>query len=217
MNSTTIKQERQDAGWPDECHIAVVGATGAGKSSFVNALRGIRNGHPGAAPVGTSGTTREVHRYLGYNSDDFWIHDVHGVGTESVEAAGYFSAYNLRLYDCVLVVYSDQRRAVDLRILEACDYRHVPVCLVRTQSDQSIRNIVYNYGMALADAMEILIEDILGDINSAFHAAELPDKLQQSVFLVKKNGLYSSVTGCGGGKYGINEQYLVKKLSSVNR
>ncbi|PYI01346.1 hypothetical protein BO78DRAFT_436172 [Aspergillus sclerotiicarbonarius CBS 121057] len=208
----TIERERYDAGWPDGFHFAVMGASGTDKSSLVNALSEVQNSHPDAAPVGTTETTREVHRYEVRRNEVMWMHDIPSVSAASVEEASFFSTYKLRLYDLVLVVYSDRLREVELKILEACDYRHVPVCLVRTNSDQTIRNIMDDKGMTLNVAKKYYVETTLDYIDRVFQDAELPDELNKSVFLVNKSGLYNYVKYEDAGEYGIHEDRLVEML-----
>ncbi|KAG6326345.1 hypothetical protein ID866_12744, partial [Astraeus odoratus] len=44
-------------------HFAVAGISGGGKSSIINAFRGLKNKSPGAAPSGITETTLEITRY----------------------------------------------------------------------------------------------------------------------------------------------------------
>ncbi|KAG2063176.1 hypothetical protein BDR04DRAFT_1197861, partial [Suillus decipiens] len=48
---------------PGFLHLAVIGSSGSGKSSFINAVRGLSNNDPIAAPTGTVETTTTVTRY----------------------------------------------------------------------------------------------------------------------------------------------------------
>jgi GTPase Era involved in 16S rRNA processing len=70
---------------PDLIHIAVVGSAGAGKSSFINAVRGLSNNDPVAARTGIVETTNTVTRYSDPrpNSRITW-YDVPGAGTPNV-------------------------------------------------------------------------------------------------------------------------------------
>jgi len=67
-------QELQDAKRRHEyvdglLHIAIAGVSGSGKSSLVNALRGLRNNAPGAAPTGIVETTATISRHIDPNPD----------------------------------------------------------------------------------------------------------------------------------------------------
>ncbi|KAG2032638.1 interferon-inducible GTPase-domain-containing protein, partial [Suillus americanus] len=70
---------------PGFLHIAVVGSSGGGKSSFINAVRGLSNNDPIAAPTGIVETTDAVTRYTDPRPDSqiFW-YDVPGAGTQNV-------------------------------------------------------------------------------------------------------------------------------------
>uniref|UniRef100_A0A3P9B5C2 IRG-type G domain-containing protein n=1 Tax=Maylandia zebra TaxID=106582 RepID=A0A3P9B5C2_9CICH len=62
-------------------NIAITGESGAGKSTFINAFRGIKNRDEGAAPTGVTETTSEVTPYphpdnpnlVGFDKYDFFL------------------------------------------------------------------------------------------------------------------------------------------------
>uniref|UniRef100_A0A8D2AZ31 IRG-type G domain-containing protein n=1 Tax=Sciurus vulgaris TaxID=55149 RepID=A0A8D2AZ31_SCIVU len=62
-------------------HIAVTGESGAGKSSFINALRGVGHEEKRAAPVGVVETTMERTPYKHPNISNITIWDLPGIGT----------------------------------------------------------------------------------------------------------------------------------------
>ncbi|PWY96439.1 hypothetical protein BO94DRAFT_580288 [Aspergillus sclerotioniger CBS 115572] len=216
---TYVHWSRMDFGWENGCHIAVIGASGTGKTSLVNALRGYRNGEHGAAPVGrSSGTTREIHKSLLSDRTPVWVHDIPSVDMDTVGKVGFFKQYLLGLYDCVVVVYSGWLQPVDLRIIEACDYRRVSVCLVRTQSDRYMRKIMEDWVAWSVDmAKDSLSRDARNDVDEAFKKADLPDKLKRDVYHINKNGLYGYVTLGQSGQFGVHEDCFVERLHSFKR
>ncbi|KAG1897599.1 P-loop containing nucleoside triphosphate hydrolase protein [Suillus fuscotomentosus] len=125
-------------------HIAVVGSAGAGKSSFINAVRGISTNHTMAAPMGTTEITRTVTRYpdLCPNSRTIW-YDVPGSGTLEVSDWRYFNNMGLYIFDCIIVVIDNHFLDSDLAILRTCEqFKNIEAFLVCSKSDQHIKNMV---------------------------------------------------------------------------
>ncbi|XP_015770548.1 PREDICTED: interferon-inducible GTPase 1-like, partial [Acropora digitifera] len=64
-----------------EVNIAITGDVGAGKSSFINALIGLRDDDPQAAEVGVAETTLEPTPYGHPTSPNIVFWDLPGIGT----------------------------------------------------------------------------------------------------------------------------------------
>ena len=94
---------------PEKLHFAICGNSGSGKSSLVNALRGLKNSDPGAASTGVAETTMSITRYpdpheeLPY-SRFIWF-DVPGAGTLNVPGWQYFNEQGLFIFDIIILVY----------------------------------------------------------------------------------------------------------------
>jgi len=110
MNPEFIDKERQQEGFEaDRIHVAVCGHTGSGKSSVINALRGIHNSHGEAAPVGTSETTISRGTYYAHRSMPLiTLHDIPGAGTRRTPLDNYYDNQKLYLFDLLLVVHSER-------------------------------------------------------------------------------------------------------------
>ncbi|KAG2136700.1 interferon-inducible GTPase-domain-containing protein [Suillus clintonianus] len=129
---------------PEFFHIAVVGSAGAGKSSFINAVRGLSNKHPMAAPTGIVETTQTVTSYPdpSPNSRVIW-YDVPGTGTPKVPEWQYFNDMGLYVFDCIIVLTDNRVLDSDLAILRACEqFNNIESLIVRSKSDQHINNMV---------------------------------------------------------------------------
>lgn len=107
-----IAEERQSLGFePGATHIAVCGVAGSGKSSFVNALRGLGPTAPGAAATGNAETTTARTKYAthasirGTSPEGVFLHDLPGSGTVRVTAVEYYHKMQLYLFDHVFVVH----------------------------------------------------------------------------------------------------------------
>lgn len=73
--------QKLDAWQNTPVNIAVVGRSGVGKSSFINAIRNLKVGDEGAADVGVSETTITVQYYAYPKQERILLWDLPGVGT----------------------------------------------------------------------------------------------------------------------------------------
>jgi Interferon-inducible GTPase (IIGP) len=94
---------------PEKLHFAVCGSSGSGKSSLVNAFRGLKNFDPGAAPTGVIETTTSITRnpdpYNELPRSRFIWFDVPGAGTLNVPGWQYFNEQGLFIFDIIILVY----------------------------------------------------------------------------------------------------------------
>jgi GTP-binding protein EngB required for normal cell division len=128
---------------PNFLHFAVVGSSGVGKSSFINAVRGVSNNHAIAARTGIVDCTPQVTRYPDPrpNSRIIW-YDVPGAGTPDVPDWHYFNALGLYIFDCIIVLIDNRVLDSDLAIIRACQqFINIEVFIVRSKSDQHINNM----------------------------------------------------------------------------
>ena len=94
---------------PQKIHFGVCGSSGAGKSSLVNAFRGLKNSSPHAARTGVVETTMAITRYpdprkeLPY-SRLVWF-DCPGAGTLDIPGWQYFNQQGLFIFDVIVLVY----------------------------------------------------------------------------------------------------------------
>ncbi|KAG1722424.1 P-loop containing nucleoside triphosphate hydrolase protein [Suillus lakei] len=130
---------------PGFFHLAVVGSSGGGKSSFINAVRGLSNDDPIAAPTGIVETTNKVTRYSDPRPDSQIIwYDVPGAGTQNVPDWQYFNDLGLYIFDCIIVLIDIRFFDSDLAILRACEqFTNIQAFVVRSKSDQHISNMTY--------------------------------------------------------------------------
>ncbi|TFY57762.1 hypothetical protein EVJ58_g6838, partial [Rhodofomes roseus] len=123
-------------------HFGVAGISGSGKSSLINALRGMRNKDKGAAPVGVVECTTEVTRYADPSSDMPYVwYDVPGAGTLKIPDWQYFTEQGLYILNCIMVIFDNRFTATDIAILRNCARFQIPSFIVRSKSVQHIRNL----------------------------------------------------------------------------
>lgn len=131
---------------PGLFHLAVVGISGCGKSSFINAVRNLSNKDPFAAPTGIIECTDEVTRYPDPrpNSRIIW-YDVPGAGTQNMPDWQYFNNLGLYIFDCIIVLTDNRVMESDIAILRTCEqFTHVEAFIVRSKSDQHIINMAHD-------------------------------------------------------------------------
>ncbi|KAM3830158.1 interferon-inducible GTPase 5-like isoform 1-T2 [Vipera latastei] len=87
-------------------NIAVTGQAGAGKSSFVNAIRGVRDDDDEAAKVGPVEQTMEPEAYPHPVFPNIIIWDLPGIGTSRFKAAEYLQKVQFQRYDAFIIVTS---------------------------------------------------------------------------------------------------------------
>ncbi|KAG1808663.1 interferon-inducible GTPase-domain-containing protein [Suillus subaureus] len=129
---------------PGFIHIAVVGSAGAGKSSFINAVRSLSRNDPVPAPAGIVEITDTVTRYADPRQDSRMVwYDVPGSGTPKVPDWQYFNDMGLYIFDCIIMLTDDRFLDSGLAILRACKpFKNIEVLLVRSKSDQYINDMV---------------------------------------------------------------------------
>ncbi|KAF9818969.1 hypothetical protein IEO21_02383 [Rhodonia placenta] len=208
-------------------HFAVTGVAGAGKSSLINAFRGLRNGSrrsqsQSVAPTGVVETTRDITRYPDPKNDFLVWYDVPGSGTLEVPDWTYFNDQGLYVFDAIIVLIDTRFTATDIAILRNCARFKIPTYIVRSKSLQHIDNLVNDI---LGDENE---EEREGDGESRWKSArdtykaetqqnvrenlEKANLRQQVVYLVDKNTLVQITTRRPVGQRVLDEAQLVRDL-----
>ncbi|EPS98948.1 hypothetical protein FOMPIDRAFT_13163, partial [Fomitopsis schrenkii] len=200
-------------------HFAVVGTAGTGKSSLVNALRGLRNSSRGAAQTGTSETTMNVGRYADASNRPFVWYDVPGAGTVNVPDWKYFVDQGLYVFDAIIVLYGDRFTEIDVAILRNCSRWRIPAYIVRSKAGVHIQNTINDFLQAdgeeeedeaptSARARGQYIKSTREDVKRNLALADLP---QQRVYIVDKDALTTVVKGKEHPDF-IDEQELYRDL-----
>ena len=93
----------------DRLHFAVCGPSGSGKSSLINALRGLRNNQEGSAKTGVVECTAAMQRYPDPRKKmpypRFVWYDIPGAGTSKIPGWQYFNRQGLFIFDFIILVY----------------------------------------------------------------------------------------------------------------
>lgn len=131
----------------DLFHFAVAGVAGGGKSSLINAFRGLRNKDIGSAATGVTETTLAMARYASASEEYPYVwYDIPGAGTLKIPDWQYFNAQGLYVFDCIIVLFDNRFTMTDIAILTNCRRFKIPTYIVRSKADQHIRNIMKDMG-----------------------------------------------------------------------
>ncbi|XP_015284792.1 PREDICTED: interferon-inducible GTPase 5-like [Gekko japonicus] len=120
--------------------IAITGVSGAGKSSLINALRGLSDSDEGAAETGVTQTTMEPMGYPHSNFPDVTIWDLPGIGTPDFTAEEYLERVNYSQYDFFIIVASNRFTVYDIQLSQAIQKMKKRFCYVWSKMDISIKN-----------------------------------------------------------------------------
>ncbi|XP_067305752.1 interferon-gamma-inducible GTPase 10-like [Pseudorasbora parva] len=120
-------------------NIAITGMTGAGKSSFVNALRGLGNDDGRAAPTGTTETTMKPNMYPHPFMPNVKIWDLPGIGSPKFRAKKYLKDVKFNTYDFFLIVTSERFKENDIELATAIQKSNKLFYFIRTKIDNDIR------------------------------------------------------------------------------
>ncbi|KAG2135746.1 interferon-inducible GTPase-domain-containing protein [Suillus bovinus] len=189
----------------DRFHVAVAGMAGGGKSSLINAFRGLRNIDIGAAATGTNETTTDITRCPDPNAEYPYVwYDVPGAGTLEIPHWQYFNVQGLYIYDCIIVLFNDRFTEIDIAILNNCRHFEIPAYIVRSKADQHIRNIIKDMGYDSDDnesedqeklyqaARQQFIQQTRQSVENNLEKAKIPNK---RVYIVSNKTMFGVVTG----------------------
>ncbi|KAK0493920.1 interferon-inducible GTPase-domain-containing protein [Armillaria luteobubalina] len=124
-------------------HLAITGISGTGKSSLINAFRGIWDDDEDAAMTDIVESTSVVTPYPDPNPDNPFIwFDVPGSGTLACSDWTYFNDQGLYIFDAIIILFNDRFTATDIAILKNAERYNIPTYIVRSKSDVHVENII---------------------------------------------------------------------------
>ncbi|XP_066494165.1 interferon-inducible GTPase 5-like [Tiliqua scincoides] len=119
-------------------NIAITGVSGAGKSSLVNALRGVADDDEGAARTGLLETTVNPARYPHPKFPNVVIWDLPGIGTPEFKSNEYLKRVNFSRYDFFIIVSGDRFTQHDTKLADEIWKMKMKFYFVRTKIDTGL-------------------------------------------------------------------------------
>nr|XP_023969055.2 uncharacterized protein LOC101948288 [Chrysemys picta bellii] len=121
-------------------NIAVAGETGAGKSSFINALRGLTAEDDGAAPTGVTETTTKPTVYPYPNHPNVRLWDLPGIGAPDFQPTTYLQQVNFKRYDFFVIIASERFKCNHMALAQEIERMGKRFYFVRSKVDEDLRN-----------------------------------------------------------------------------
>ncbi|XP_041828505.1 interferon-inducible GTPase 5-like [Melanotaenia boesemani] len=121
-------------------NIAVTGECGSGKSSFVNAFRGVTNKDKGAAPTGCVETTTEVTAYQHPKYPNVKLWDLPGVGTTRFTVDKYLKHVGFEKFDFFIIISDTRFKKNDVKLALEIQKMDKKFYFVRSKIDNDLRS-----------------------------------------------------------------------------
>ena len=180
-----------------EVCIAVSGESQAGKSTLINALRGIKYGDVDlpegveAAPVGRGfECTTDIKEYRWPGNKKVKIFDLPGCNTPNWPLESYAARTDLKSYDMVLIVINNTFKESDRLLAQLLRDAKKPFWFVRSKTDSAVQDYMedHNQGRPLTEKEE---KDLLDNIRRNVHE-HFPDMPQLFLVSGRKPYLYDT-------------------------
>ncbi|XP_006800673.1 interferon-inducible GTPase 5-like [Neolamprologus brichardi] len=120
-------------------NIAITGVAGSGKSTFVNAFRGLSNDDEGAAPTGVRETTSEVTPYPHPNNPNVMLWDLPGIGTTKFPAKKYLKLVGFEKFDFFIIISATRFTENDVKLAQEIQKMKKKFYFVRSKIDNDIQ------------------------------------------------------------------------------
>ncbi|KAL0147038.1 hypothetical protein M9458_057562 [Cirrhinus mrigala] len=141
-------------------NVAVTGVTGSGKSYFVNALRGLKDGDDGTAPTGVTETTVEPTMYeMNPEMPNVKIWDLPGIGSPNFKAKKYLKDVKFNTYDFFIILTSVRFMENDIMLAKEIRKQKKGFYFVRSKIDNDISSEKKKKGFDEQKVLSIIRED----------------------------------------------------------
>uniref|UniRef100_H3C674 IRG-type G domain-containing protein n=1 Tax=Tetraodon nigroviridis TaxID=99883 RepID=H3C674_TETNG len=121
-------------------NIGITGESGSGKSSFVNAFRGVDHRDEKAAPTGVVETTTVVKEYPHPSYPKVSLWDLPGIGTTKFPADEYLKHVGFERFDFFIIISDTRFRENDVKLAKEIQKMGKKFYFVRSKVDNDLQN-----------------------------------------------------------------------------
>lgn len=150
-------------------NIAVTGETGAGKSAFINAFRGLGDDDDCSAPTGITETTKQMTMYTHPTKPNVRLWDLPGTGVPNFKANKFLKEVKFEAYDLFIIISSERFKENDVFLAKEIQKKKKNFYFVRTKIDNDIRSLAqkrnFNEQQVLCAIREDCIKN-LGEVGN---------------------------------------------------
>ncbi|XP_063077062.1 interferon-inducible GTPase 5-like [Engraulis encrasicolus] len=147
-------------------NIAVTGETGAGKSLFVNAIRGVKIGDEGYAKTGVRETTMEPTEYPHPTMPNVKIFDLPGIGSTNFKANAYMKKVAFKNYDFFIIVSASRFKENDVLLAKNIKKQKKSFYFVRSKVDMDVANQIASGEGTEEETLRCIRDDCLANLKS---------------------------------------------------
>ncbi|XP_063797781.1 interferon-inducible GTPase 5-like [Pseudophryne corroboree] len=119
-------------------NIAITGQSGSGKSTFINAIRGLGDEDEGAAETGVTETTMKPTPYPHPQHKNVIYWDLPGIGTPDFKANEYLEKVEFGKYDSFILIGNERFTENDVLLAEAIHSKEKLYYYVRSKIDRDL-------------------------------------------------------------------------------
>ncbi|XP_077116139.1 interferon-inducible GTPase 5-like [Ranitomeya variabilis] len=119
-------------------NIAITGESGTGKSTFVNAIRGMDDEQEGSAKTGVIETTKVPSPYVHPQYPNVTVWDLPGIGTPNFVADSYLQSVEFSRYDFFIILSSERFKQNDIDLAKAIQAMNKKFYFVRSKVDSDV-------------------------------------------------------------------------------
>ncbi|XP_051960593.1 interferon-inducible GTPase 5-like isoform X2 [Xyrauchen texanus] len=147
-----------------ELNIAVTGESGSGKSTFINAFRGLEDDVEDAAETGEVETTKEpkAYKHPKYENVKFW--DLPGIGTLKFKADEYLKLVQFERFDFFIIIASDRFRECHANLAKEIKRMKKNFYFIRSKIDSSIDGAKRRKNFDEKKTLDIIREDCVNGL-----------------------------------------------------
>ncbi|XP_078403056.1 interferon-gamma-inducible GTPase 10-like [Cetorhinus maximus] len=124
-----------------QLNIAVLGDVGSGKSTFINAMRGLQSGDHGAAPTGNEETWMEPTKYPCQDLPNVQLWDLPGTNSFGFELNNYLKKVKFESFDFFIIVSQARFRENDAEIAKKIQGQGKEFYYVRSKIDNDAHSL----------------------------------------------------------------------------